>query len=144
MSRRNSRSARTAQVGLNEFARRKLAALLPLLGSDKDGEALGAARAISRTLQAAGLDFHDLAKMLTGAVEAPEPERPKPPEPEPSWRETALGLLHTHSECKLCLTEWDRTFLSNLAGYYVKQPSAAQLDILDQIQLKAGRLHHAA
>lgn len=39
----------------------KLKKLIPLLGSDQDGEALGAARAIGRTLDAAGLDFHALA-----------------------------------------------------------------------------------
>lgn len=39
----------------------KLANLVRLLSSDKDGEALGAARAIGRTLQRAGLDIHVLA-----------------------------------------------------------------------------------
>ncbi|MEH3117017.1 MAG: hypothetical protein PGN25_05235 [Methylorubrum populi] len=39
----------------------KLTKLIPLLGSDKDGEALGAARAIGRTLKSAGLDLHALA-----------------------------------------------------------------------------------
>jgi hypothetical protein len=38
--------------------------LIPLLGSDNDGEALGAARAIERTLRAAGLDFHALAASI--------------------------------------------------------------------------------
>lgn len=42
----------------------KLTKLIPLLGSDNDGEALGAARAIGRTLQAAGLDFHALANRI--------------------------------------------------------------------------------
>lgn len=42
----------------------RLQKLIPLLGSDNDGEALGAARAIGRTLQAAGLDFHALAERI--------------------------------------------------------------------------------
>ncbi|KQQ23702.1 hypothetical protein ASF53_05085 [Methylobacterium sp. Leaf123] len=50
----------------------KLTKLIPLLGSDNDGEALGAARAIGRTLQAAGLDFHALAdRVRPGAAEVP-------------------------------------------------------------------------
>ena len=45
----------------------RLSKLLPLLGSDKDGEVVATARAIGRTLQGAGLDFHALA----AAVESP-------------------------------------------------------------------------
>jgi hypothetical protein len=43
----------------------KLAKLIPLLGSDKDGERLATLEAIGRTLRSAKLDFHDLAKALT-------------------------------------------------------------------------------
>ncbi|NEU13556.1 hypothetical protein G3T14_15660 [Methylobacterium sp. BTF04] len=43
----------------------KLAKLLPLLASDNDGEVVATARAIQRTLSAAGSDFHALAKALT-------------------------------------------------------------------------------
>lgn len=50
----------------------RLQKLIPLLGSDKDGEALGAARAIDRTLRAAGLDFHALAASVRpSAADAP-------------------------------------------------------------------------
>lgn len=42
----------------------RLQKLIPLLGSDKDGEALGAARAIERILRAAGLDLHALANSV--------------------------------------------------------------------------------
>lgn len=37
-----------------------------MLGSDVDGEALNAARALKRLLQADGLDFHDLASAAEG------------------------------------------------------------------------------
>lgn len=43
----------------------KLAKLLPLLGSDNDGEVISTVRAIRRTLSAAGLDLHDLAQAVT-------------------------------------------------------------------------------
>lgn len=42
----------------------KVARLIPLLGSDVDGEVVSAARAIARTLKSAGLDLHDLARQL--------------------------------------------------------------------------------
>ena len=48
----------------------KLGKLVRLLASDRDGEALAAARMIGRTLAGANLSFHDLA-----AVVEREPER---------------------------------------------------------------------
>jgi hypothetical protein len=56
----------------------KLAKLLPLLASDKDGEVVATARAIGRTLEAAGADFHDLAALIS-------PEST----PQPSGRQEA-------------------------------------------------------
>jgi hypothetical protein len=43
----------------------KLVKLLPLFASDKDGEVVATARAIGRTLEAAGADFHDLAALIS-------------------------------------------------------------------------------
>src|SRR5262249_51209541 len=43
--------------------------LLRLLGSDKDGEVVASARALRRVLQGAGLDLHDLARMVEGSDE---------------------------------------------------------------------------
>jgi hypothetical protein len=51
-----------------------VAKLLPLLGSDQDGEVLATVRAIARKLRAAGLDLNDLAQALTA-----------PPSPPPRW-----------------------------------------------------------
>jgi hypothetical protein len=42
----------------------KLAKLLPLLGSDADGEVVACVHAIRRTLKAEGLDLHALADAL--------------------------------------------------------------------------------
>lgn len=56
----------------------KLARLVPLLASDNDGEALATVRAIGRTLQASGADFHALAASLERmqvTVTAPLSER---------------------------------------------------------------------
>ena len=47
----------------------RLEKLLLMLSTDRDGEVLSAARAIGRTLQTAGSDWHDLA----GSLIAPAP-----------------------------------------------------------------------
>ena len=77
----------------------KLAKLVPLLGSDRDGEVLAAARAIGRTLAASGADFHDLVLAIGGERDEPPkrqrwewspPPPPKPPSPDESawWVQT--------------------------------------------------------
>ncbi|CAH1696805.1 hypothetical protein CHELA1G11_70030 [Hyphomicrobiales bacterium] len=45
-----------------------LGKLVRLLSSDHDGEVVNAARAIGRSLQAAGSDWHELADRLSGAA----------------------------------------------------------------------------
>lgn len=47
----------------------KLAKLIPLLGSDKDGEVIATVRAIGRTLESTKADWHDLARALTTPLE---------------------------------------------------------------------------
>jgi hypothetical protein len=53
--------------------------LLPLLASEHDGEVVAAARAIGRTLAAAGLDWHALANAIqtlpVGAALVSTPKR---------------------------------------------------------------------
>lgn len=44
----------------------KVAKLIPLLASDKEGEVLGAVAAIRRVLAAGGMDLHDIAKLVLG------------------------------------------------------------------------------
>jgi hypothetical protein len=44
----------------------KVAKLIPLLASDKEGEVLGAVAAIRRVLAAGGMDLHDVAKLVLG------------------------------------------------------------------------------
>lgn len=106
-------------------ARRRLAKLVPLLGSNIDAEALGAVRAVGRVLSAAGSDWHALADMIgpsetEAAVEtrgnqpsaspaastAPSPDRPirRPKQRRSSFgdlsarraRETITEILQRH------------------------------------------------
>jgi hypothetical protein len=45
----------------------KLAAIIRMLSSDKDGDVLNAGRALDRTLKSVGCDIHDLAEVIAHA-----------------------------------------------------------------------------
>ena len=60
---------------LSPVVRGKLAKLLPLLSSDRDGERVGTVAAIDRVLKSAKLDWHDVAAQITAE---PVEERPQP------------------------------------------------------------------
>ena len=100
----------------------RIGALLRMLGSDHDGEALGAARALQRTLGGVGLDLHALA----AAVERPEPE----PAPQarrgrkvraeqgdidwsPSYRREVRETLE-RGLARLSFSGWERDFIANI------------------------------
>lgn len=69
----------------------RVAKLVPLLASDKDGEVVAAARAIARTLGTAGTDLHDLADTLnrmqtvSEARPASEATTSSRTSPSPAW-----------------------------------------------------------
>jgi hypothetical protein len=61
---------------------RRIGQLIRMLSSDQPGEVTAAARALSRTLGGAGLDFHELAKLAETGLHLPAPtEQPhrRPP-----------------------------------------------------------------
>jgi hypothetical protein len=104
----------------------RLVAVLGMMGSEHDGEALAAARMAERMRRAMGLTW---AELLSGAEAMPE----APVEAE-GWRATvarcqaAGGLLNA----------WERQFLVVLAGYSAT-PSARQLHKLAAIASKVAR-----
>jgi hypothetical protein len=57
----------------------RLGQLIRLLASDRDGEVVAAARALSRTLTSVGADFHTLADV----IERPSPAALELPAPRP-------------------------------------------------------------
>ena len=59
---------------LSPVVRNKVAKLLPLLSSDRDGERVGTVAAIDRVLKSEKLDWHDLAAQITAepAVQMPD------------------------------------------------------------------------
>jgi hypothetical protein len=86
----------------NKIDAKKLAKLLRLLASDKDGEVLAAVEAIKRTLDLADLDFHDLADVVTAGFKKPEKQRTlakwSPPAPDTSYWESMAWWAHYHRQ----------------------------------------------
>ena len=74
-------------------ANNKLAKLVRLLSSDKDGEVLAAASAIKRTLAAEGSDIHALADTLC----RPEPQHRPRYEDDNDWHRISCEC-QVHSE----------------------------------------------
>jgi hypothetical protein len=124
---------------MNDRTRRRLRRLIPRLGRSHPGEVIATVDAIRRTLAAADLDLHDLARLATAV---PAPEAIGSPAPDRVWATTVTRLLKEHQGC--CLTEWERRFLLNLSGYHAKSPSDAQLAIVASIGNKVDLAHMEA
>jgi hypothetical protein len=99
---------------LNEVASR-LKPLLLMLSSDQPGEVAAAARAIGRTLKSAGVDWHDLAGLLTAKAPARAPSKAQPPpwDDDLDWHEMRKFCLE-HSEL---LRSRELEFIENLADW---------------------------
>jgi len=108
----------------------KLTKLLPLLGTNHDGEALAAVRAIERTLKSAGLDFHDLASSLEAiAALSRDPQ---------TWEEVAIWCRdNDHGR----LAPREREFITSVAAHLVcgRQPTEAQEAWLRAIYVRMRR-----
>ena len=86
----------------------KLALLIPCLASNHDGEVVATARVISRVLNAAGNDLHDLAQIvLNGSAEV---------------RRGPLTLQLRDLLCNSLLTDWEREFLTSLIQQDARRP----------------------
>ena len=109
----------------------KLGRFVRLLGSDRDGEVVAAARAIARVLKAAGLDLHDLAN----AIAAPQLiEDQAEVRPNIKWHELrAFCLAHA---CFLSFRE--RQFLNDL-GRWRGDITVRQRDWLEAIYVRLRR-----
>jgi len=92
----------------------KVAKLIRLFGSDRDGEVLATVGALKRTLHVAGMDLHDLADaVVAGFRPAKPPERTKR-EPSPP------DLYNWESMCWYCqrgsryLSDDDRRYIDEV------------------------------
>jgi hypothetical protein len=77
----------------------KVGKLVRMLSSDRPGEVVAAAAALKRTLEAGGLDIHDLASAVeSGLKPAPPPQRRSlaPPSPNLDDWQSVSWWLHWH------------------------------------------------
>jgi hypothetical protein len=91
----------------------KLALLIPRLASNHDGEVVATARAIYRTLEAAGRDFHDLAALVDGHDPTGRYQRP------PDLRSGILDELLAWPG----LTDWEVGFVRSIRLLIIDNPS---------------------
>ena len=91
----------------------RLRKLLLMLSSNQDGEVVGAARAIGRTLQGVGADWHALAGLLT---EPPQPRKAPRPDDDAfadDWREMRRFCL----DRDWLLRDREREFLTSIGDW---------------------------
>jgi hypothetical protein len=106
---------------LSSVVRGKLAKLLPMLSSDRDGERIGAVAAIGRVLKSEKLDWHDLAAHVKAK---PVQEQPQPkPQPQPQkggWSEMdsddLVGLIEEIRASGVAFNARAEGFLNSLLG----------------------------
>ena len=133
----------------------RVGALLRLLGSDQDGEALGAARALGRTLSASGLDLHALADVVENPpapmvfYRQPEPaRRPRAPraaspggiELTSTRRRQVIDAL-SRASARDALSAWEAEFCASIIkALQGRRPrlSARQHEIIERLMVKIG------
>jgi len=107
---------------------RKIAAIMPRLGSNHDGEINAAARAIGRTLTAAQCDFTDLADVITPFLPAKRSSSPMP------WKHVAMWCAQYGAGI---LSDREIEFIGSLLhSSSFKTLSPRQLEWLDAIESK--------
>ena len=89
--------------------RKKVALLVPRLGSDFEGEVVATVRAIGRTLAADGHDLHDLADAVRGDVLRAATRTVN----NPDWRSTVRFIRLYGAGL---LSPWEAEFIESLAA----------------------------
>ena len=117
----------------------KLAKLIPMLSAEHESEIVSVVRAMARTLQRAGLDFHALSHAVARSevqIAETSSARPKRSEPQSS-RSIALWLL-SHAQHRMDPKE--RRFVSEIAGQLNNGRSitAKQENWLRSLQFRLG------
>jgi hypothetical protein len=101
----------------------KLAKLVRLLSSDKDGEVLAAASAIKRTLAAEGSDIHALADALCRPQQRQESRRPPSPPREDDWH----GMACECQARSYRLSEREQGFIDDMVDWTAfREPTEKQ------------------
>jgi hypothetical protein len=112
----------------------KIARLVPLLGSNRDGEIIATVHAIGRSLKSAGRDWHDLA----AAIETNTTSRLSAAAAHRDWRGDLKFCAQTFDR----LNERERDFVASLVSSTAwREPTEKQLKWLGDI---AARLRSSA
>jgi len=110
--------------GLDPPIRASLGKLVRLLGSDRNGEILGAAHALRRILNGAGLDMHDLARV----IEEPPPTLAISFSEPPPWR-LMLSVCGANRELLTARMQLHRFALALARRAYSKTIELVGLDL---------------
>jgi hypothetical protein len=103
----------------------RIARIILVLSSDRDGEVVAAARALERVLKSDGCDLHDLASgVVNGKTVTPSGERE-----------------YSFEEIRRCptLTGWERVFIDSITVQSYRahfRPSEKQEKILEDLRAK--------
>lgn len=89
----------------------RLGQFIRMLGSDRDGEVIAAARALGRALASVGADFHSLADAIERSAETSRQHEVSAPA---DHRATARWLLTSGAS----LSAMERSFVANMANRF--------------------------
>ncbi len=139
---RKASSKRRWRLTDQDHLRRRVALLVPRLGSSFDGEALATVAAIDRALTADKKDWHWLADAIRGpAIADPQPikqsskcERPDAP-PMTDWK-AVVRFVELYGIG--CLSERDSEFIDSLARLQPQRLSQRQAEWLGGIANRLG------
>lgn len=122
----------------------KLGRLVPMLSSPVAGEVVATAAAIGRTLDRAGMDWHDLAKRLTA------PAQPQPCQRGPAGDDFAAGNASLRAKAEWLerfaphrLTPKQRDFVANMRSILAmgRTLTPAQRQYLADLHSRYGGVH---
>ena len=113
-------------TGLPASIMPKVAALVRLMSSPHDGEALAAVRGLERTLSAAGCTFHDLADRLgVGALPIPRLRTaPRAPRTKPTWAASRRRDISAKLRAGLhsgAFNSWEAKFAADIADHIERE-----------------------
>jgi hypothetical protein len=98
----------------------KISKLTRMLGSNKSGEVVAAAAALGRALDAADMDFHDLADAVADGLKPSQPARaswePSPPDLH-NWESMAWFAFYSHRHLPDHDTDFVRHALLGRVGF---------------------------
>ena len=123
----------------------KIRKLMRMLASDRSGEVVAAVAALGRALNAADMDFHDLADAVAEGLRPCQPTNaswePLPPDPH-SWESMAWYAFYSHRHLPDHDTDFVRHALLGRVGFDLGRATPELIRRLRSIvaKVKAARI----